>query len=79
MLPSNEAELQLFPNPTNGFVNITIKPSDIGSRLSIYSARGDLVVNTILRSERNVVDLGHLSKGLYVVSFVDKREKLMVD
>lgn len=70
-LPDNLTQFQVFPNPTNGLLNIRLESSkDINISLSIVSLTGQ-----ILRKERisldglltKELDINHLVAGMYFV------------
>jgi hypothetical protein len=53
--------LQLYPNPSNGILNISVPGLD-EYKVSIFSINGELVYTGM---NETTLDLGHLSNGLY--------------
>jgi hypothetical protein len=64
--------MELFPNPAGESVFIAFPGSRKG-RISVYDARGVLVLEEILDSETNLVQLNtaQLPPGAYVVVMTD--------
>jgi len=58
--------LNVFPNPTNGLINISVQ--DGTGKIAIQDISGRLVLQTTLNSNQAVLDLGHLPSGVYIVS-----------
>jgi len=53
----------VFPNPTNGVLNITSKTPI--NRVEIYSILGKKIVDTTINT--NSVDLSNLNRGIYII------------
>lgn len=59
----DELEFKIYPNPTNGILNITSKtPLD---RITIYSVLGKEILNTA--TNLNTIDISNYASGLYIV------------
>ena len=58
-------DLQIFPNPTSDFITISIKES--GS-YTIVNSLGQKVLNGVLSSTTNQIQLIDLYKGLYFIN-----------
>ncbi len=67
---------ELFPNPVNE--KLTVRPGPGEVRLSIMNCSGVTVYDSQIAKETHV-DVGSWTKGLYIVTFGDKRIKLVVD
>lgn len=65
----NENKLHFFPNPAKD--KICIKEMKEGD-LSIYNSLGGKVYGQKIFSEEQVIDVGHLSAGVYVLLVMDK-------
>lgn len=68
------SELKVFPNPTNGMVNVNLslqgQASDV--RLTVYDLAGREVSSQHITSEGNTrVDLNELTGGIYLMRFYD--------
>lgn len=62
-LPNNKSLNTVYPNPTNGIININSLNSI--NHISIYNMAGKLVYNT--KSTDNQFDLGFLPSGRYIL------------
>ncbi len=71
-----EKEFQMFPNPTNNYVDINLSDANHTS-LKIYSSLGQLVFSKgIDNSER--IDVSQWNKGMYMVIVGNTIKKLIV-
>ena len=60
------ALISIYPNPTNGIVNISLTAElSKSSTLEIYDAIGKLVVKQNLVSEMNSINISNLNNGIY--------------
>lgn len=71
------AEVNIYPNPTTGIINLS---SDLNSitEIEIYELTGKLVLSKKDDSIKKV-DISHLSKGLYVVKIIDSEQKIKIE
>ncbi|MEA3504453.1 MAG: PKD domain-containing protein [Bacteroidota bacterium] len=60
----------LYPNPTNGSVNII--SSAANSQVEIFSTVGKLVYRGTISGTESVIDLNYLPNGIYTVQVTDK-------
>ncbi len=63
----------LYPNPTNGILNITSKQAIELQTVSIYNTLGQLVVSVPNAKGVNTVDVSRLSTGNYFIKVVSDR------
>ena len=79
-LENTKKELSVYPNPSNGIVNVNIELDDYAT-LKVYDLRGVEVFNQRINYEYNVLDLNLLS-GVYTMLLqrdnVINREKLII-
>ncbi|RBP33086.1 putative secreted protein (Por secretion system target) [Oceanihabitans sediminis] len=64
----------LYPNPASSSVTIHLTSAD--SNLKIYSLKGQIVYESILRKGENQVNTSHLSAGVYVVSILTENSNI---
>ncbi|MDD4217056.1 MAG: T9SS type A sorting domain-containing protein [Bacteroidales bacterium] len=64
----------MYPNPSNGLVNITYFGNDKSADLAIYDIAGKTVYSSIIYGEQQTSL--NLSSGLYSVKISDKSEVL---
>jgi hypothetical protein len=66
-----ETDIEIFPNPSNGMFQICMK-ENVGEKgeISISDMLGNIVYSeNIIVSYKQMVDLSHLSKGVYIFSY----------
>lgn len=74
ILSNNEFVLQnfsIYPNPTTDILNISLKSNLISEQVIIYNDLGQVVK----KSNKNVIDVSHLTKGLYFVEVTTNQGK----
>jgi hypothetical protein len=55
----------IFPNPTNGIVNVTLAPGLNNCTIEIYEVTGRLVKSTLINQSQSNIDLKDFANGLY--------------
>ena len=72
-----ELSIQLYPNPTNGNINLIFNHK-INSEcyLKIFSLFGILVKEVNLKQDENTLDVSNLSQGFYMVKIYFKNQNL---
>ncbi len=71
-LESSATGFTIFPNPTNGILNINSKDAILS--IAVYNLQGQLVIKEELNTSS--FDLKSLSKGLYIVEFKTENNKI---
>jgi hypothetical protein len=62
------SDFQVWPNPSNGKINITFKnPLNIQSTLTVSSLDGKKILETEISGEKSFIDLSNYSPGNYVL------------
>lgn len=59
-------DLNLYPNPTSGSLNIHSKESSL-TNIKLYDIAGKLVLDTPINSEYSSIDLSSLDNGIYIL------------
>jgi hypothetical protein len=63
-----QSALQIFPNPSNGIVNISIKSLQLNSAsVSVYDITGKQVINEVITGNNKQLNLSGMPKGIYAV------------
>jgi hypothetical protein len=62
-----EAALNIYPNPTNGLLNIDLKEENNGAVVEITDAVGKVVLSEKLSSQQSVINVQYLNNGIYFV------------
>jgi hypothetical protein len=66
--PNKELDIQLFPNPTDGLLNIISKEANITS-IQLFNATGQLIdSNSTPNPQENKVSMQRLATGIYFLS-----------
>ena len=68
-----ESDVNIYPNPTTGIVTVE---NLTGSRLSIYNAVGQLVMQQTVLSDQFRLDLSSQSQGVYALDIERNGERL---
>ncbi len=74
--------LNVYPNPSTGLLNINQSSNDIYT-ISITNIIGQVVYKDIINNVKNIIDLSHIDKGVYLVEIKDNRtiftERLIIE
>lgn len=75
----NASLIKFYPNPTNGMVNISLPES---ATITLTDLSGKQVLSTQFEVGESTLNLGSLSKGLYLINFAgdnfSKTDKIIV-
>jgi len=75
------SNINIYPNPTNGIVNIDLSKIQSGSKIQIYSIVGKKVYEEITNKASGVksIDLSEQENGVYLVSVNNKTYKILLN
>ena len=62
--------LEVYPNPTNGILNIEYVPKEV--QIILYNLSGKVLLQQVFKEENRVIDLSGLSKGVYLLELQGK-------
>jgi hypothetical protein len=65
----------MYPNPSNGEINIS-SSLEGNVVVSIHTINGQLLLSTTINAESKTIDLNSFSKGLYIVKITSEKESL---
>lgn len=71
---SNEILFDLFPNPSNGQINITLPDNFENCKLTVHNLLGEVVYSNIISEQSTVLNLD-LKTGLYFISLDKNGQK----
>jgi len=76
---NNQNSFSVYPNPANGYVNITSQTSG-DKNVTVYNVLGKQVINTTINTDR--LDISNLNSGVYIIKIsqngVSSTKKLVV-
>ncbi len=61
------SEMNVWPNPTSGKVNISFNNSN-SHLCKVIDLRGSILVSNVLNNQNNLVELSELKSGIYILS-----------
>ena len=73
---NNISGISIYPNPVSQ--SITIENVEINATIKVYDMSGRLQISEIATTEKQVVDLSKLGKGVYVLSISDDTRTVSV-
>ena len=62
----NITDMNVFPNPTNGEVNLSL-PENVSVNVSIFDAQGKLVAEQMNVTNNGMLNIAHVTPGVYMV------------
>jgi hypothetical protein len=62
-------EITVFPNPTDGALNVKVSTTMLGQTWKLYDIRGRLVVDGNIETESTTLSMEQLSRGTYWLHF----------
>ena len=72
---SNNTDISIYPNPNNGFVNISMATIDENTSAHITNMIGQEVFKTSLKDVTTNMDLSSLEKGIYMLTITNGQSK----
>lgn len=69
-----EKKIRLYPNPSTGLINYTIKEISPQMKLYIYNDKGVLIRIKSIDSSSGSINIPYVKKGIYYFHFVKKKE-----
>ncbi|MEQ8520685.1 MAG: T9SS type A sorting domain-containing protein [Vicingaceae bacterium] len=73
--PSKVPGIIVYPNPSDGFVNIVVQQPDFQGIVNITNSFGSVIAEIDLKSGKNTVDLSSYSPGIYFLLIFGDTEK----
>ncbi len=71
--------INVYPNPTNSILNITISSELSGSAsIEVYDAVGKLVIKESLSSETTTINTSKLTDGIYVFKVINNNQAIKI-
>jgi len=75
-LPYDDAEVSIYPNPTEGDVHFKFDriPKN-GTWINVYNETGRLITKSLIRSDEENLNLQGYVPGIYFIQIVQKKQK----
>ncbi|MBK6985097.1 MAG: T9SS type A sorting domain-containing protein [Bacteroidetes bacterium] len=71
--------INIYPNPTNGILNIAISSELAGNTsIEVYDALGKLVVKETLTNETTTINTSKLTDGMYVYKVINNNKAIKI-
>jgi hypothetical protein len=73
-----EKKVMLYPNPTNGILNIDFSNwgEKIDIKLFVVDLNGKMIIRKTFKSLKNIVDITSLPNGVYILKIIADGENL---
>ena len=65
-----DGNFQIFPNPSNGILNVNIKNVSSACLLLISNCMGEIIFEQSLENEMNAIDVSKFNEGIYFIKVV---------
>jgi PKD repeat protein len=75
MEENTNTNFEFYPNPTTHQITINVEKQLLGSVYTIYDYTRKSILTGKILSEQSVIDLGDLSKGIYLLSIGENLER----
>jgi len=62
----------IYPNPTNGKVQISLNEQQIGNTLQVVNINSEVVKQLVINNEQLTIDLSNNAKGVYFVKLISE-------
>ena len=68
--------IQLYPNPTNNFINISFKTNKnfINGKIVIYDTNGKNILEKKIVNNAKIFDISYLKKGMYTIQIFNNKK-----
>lgn len=73
----DETILSVYPNPSNGIINIRLNPKAQSSIILLYDLQGRLLINQKATGETVSMNIGSLNSGLYLLKVENQIIKII--
>jgi hypothetical protein len=67
----NKNKINLYPNPVDQYVNVTVEESIIGKNYSIHNSNNVAIIKGVINHENMMISLTTLPMGLYIFTIDD--------
>ena len=68
---NNISNVSIYPNPTEGLFTVGLDQLDDNSRVVVYTAVGQDIINQQLNTKQTVINLKEYNSGIYFVKITN--------
>jgi hypothetical protein len=69
--PTAEKRFRIYPNPTNGLINIATTEFTDNTIVNVYDISGKLLFSDAIKTELSTFDFSNFTKGIYIIELED--------
>ena len=73
-----DSEFRMYPNPSNGLVNIELQKTVQGDKVEVLNLHGQVVFRMPVENEKIKLDLTYQEKGIYFIRMGNYTERLLI-
>ena len=75
----DDGSVQVYPNPTNGYININISDTEAEYRFELTSIDGRQVYSQTINKLSAKIDFSHLGNGIYFYQILNGKDVIQTD
>ncbi|MES2565346.1 MAG: T9SS type A sorting domain-containing protein [Bacteroidota bacterium] len=72
------SDVNMYPNPTNGILNVSISSLEGNTSIELYDALGKLTLKEILSNDLNTISLNQFEDGIYFFKVINNNKTVKV-
>ena len=73
------SEIEIYPNPASDIINVKMEDSDSYDIITIMDVTGRVLITEVVTSKEMQINVGALSKGLYMIKAGSVVEKIVIE
>lgn len=73
------SEIEVYPNPANDIINVKMEDSDSYDIITVMDVTGRVLITEVVTSKEMQINVGALSKGLYMIKAGSVVEKIVIE
>ncbi len=66
----NTSDFRIYPNPTNGVLNLKLPDNTKSGTLSVYSTKGQKVIAEVINGSQHQFDFSNVAEGVYLMEII---------
>lgn len=73
------SEIEIYPNPASDIINVNMEDSDSYDIITVMDVTGRVLITEVVTSKEMQINVGALSKGLYMIKAGSVVEKIVIE